>query len=75
MGLWTAVVLIVAIGVASEMYRARLKTQAGRTNAAYEELAKRLVRLEDRMANIETIVLEQEKSKRFAELHAEGKPS
>ncbi|UCE03093.1 MAG: hypothetical protein JSW67_02545 [Candidatus Latescibacterota bacterium] len=75
MGLWTAVVLIVAIGVLSEMYRARLKAQAGRTNAAYEDLAKRLVRLEDRMANIETIVLEQEKAKRFAELHAEGKPS
>ena len=37
MGFWTAVVIIVAIGTLSEVYRARLKQQSNRSD---EELSK-----------------------------------
>ena len=61
--LWTMIVAIVALGVISEMYKARLK--ANRPNAKDSEQISELVRsvdrLEERMANVETIILDQEK--------------
>ena len=57
------IVAIVALGVISEMYKARLK--ANRPNAKDSEQISELVRsvdrLEERMANVETIILDQEK--------------
>lgn len=61
--LWTMIVAIVALGVFREMYKARLK--ANRPNAKDSEQISELVRsvdrLEERMANVETIILDQEK--------------
>lgn len=68
MGFWTAVVIIVAIGTLSEIYRARLKAEAGRSAAEFEQVAARITQLETRMANLETIVLDKEKTERFAAL-------
>lgn len=68
MNLWTAVVIIVAIGAVSEIYRSRISGKIKESEKFSETLLQRIARLEDRMANLETIVLEKEKSKRFSDL-------
>ena len=68
MNLWTAVVIIVAIGTFSEIYRSRISANIKESKKFSESLLHRIARLEDRMANLETIVLEKEKSKRFSDL-------
>ncbi len=65
MGFWTAVVIIVAIGAFSEVYRARLKTGSKTVERHLEQLTQRMARIEERMANLETIVLEKEKERKF----------
>jgi hypothetical protein len=62
------VVLIVAIGTASEIYRARLRANVEKSEGFFQELARRIARLEERMANIETIVLEKERAQKFSDL-------
>ena len=73
MNLWTMIVLIVAIGTASEIYRARLRANAEKSEGFFHDLSRRIARLEERMANIETIVLEREKAKKFSDLDGEEK--
>ena len=68
MSFWTAIVIIVAIGTLSEIYRSRLKANAAKTEESYQKLVQRMASLEERMANVETIVLEKEKSRKFSEL-------
>ena len=68
MSFWTAIVIIVAIGTISEIYRARLKANAEKTEASFQKFTERMAKLEERMANLETIVLEQEKSRKFSDL-------
>lgn len=67
MSFWTAIVSIVAFGVMSEMYRARLKASSLHESQRkiFDELSDRMTRIESRMASIETIVLEHEKRKQF----------
>ena len=66
MSLWTAIVCMVAIGTISEIYRAKLKANAGESEKIFEKMAERVGRLEERMANVETIVLEKEKAKKYS---------
>ena len=68
MNTMTAVVLIVAIGTFAGLYRARLKAHSQKTDKDFEDLSHRVSRLEDRIANLETLVLEKEKSKQFSDL-------
>ncbi len=68
MNLWTMIVLIVAIGTVSEIYRARIRANASKSQEIVDKFAQRVARLEDRMANLETIVLEKEKTKKFSGL-------
>lgn len=68
MSFWTAVAIIVAIGTLSEIYRSRLKANAAKTEESYQKLIQRMVSLEGRMANLETIVLEKEKISKFSDL-------
>jgi hypothetical protein len=68
MTFWTAVVVIVAIGALSAMYRARLKVDRRKSEELVEDLARRIDRLEDRMASLETIILDREKGKAFRDL-------
>lgn len=65
MGFWTAIVIIVAIGTFSELYRVRVKSSSKGLERHLERLTQRMVALEERMANIETIVLEREKERKF----------
>lgn len=67
MNLWTMIVLIVAFGAISEMYRARLKVNAKleESQGREDELNGRIESLEERLKNLETIVLEHEKLRDF----------
>ena len=68
MNFWTAVVIIVALGTFSGVYTARLRALSKRSNEDYDDFANRLAILEDRMANLETIVLEKERAKEYEKL-------
>jgi hypothetical protein len=68
MSFWTAIVIIVAIGTLSEVYRARLKASSNKTEASMKNQDQRIARLEERLANLETIVLERERAEKFAEI-------
>ena len=73
MSFWTAIVIISAFGIASGMYQTRLKYhrdghQEADTRAALEA---RLEALERRMANLEALVLDDARDKRFEALHRE----
>ena len=65
MGFWTAVVIIVAIGMFGQVATAKYKQKSKNPPDFYNNIDHRLSRLEDRMANIETIVLEKERYKEY----------
>ena len=68
MNFWTALVIIVAIGSFSEVYRSRLKQVSRKSDELLADLSQRITQLESRMANLETIVLEKERTKPYSEL-------
>ena len=68
MNLWTAIVAIVVVATISEMYKARLKIRRHQTEGSLDEIMRRLDRLEERIANLETLVLEREKHRKFEDL-------
>ncbi len=68
MSFWTAAVIIVAITTFGTLYRARIKANTHQSSENTEALLQRIERLEERMANLETLVLEKEKAKPFSDL-------
>ena len=62
------IVLIVAIGALSKSYRHRANSSAHEPDDTVAYLKKHIRRLENRMSNVETIVIDDEKEKRFTEL-------
>lgn len=68
MSFWTAAVIIVAITTFGTLYRTRIKARTRQSNEISESISQRIERLEERMANLETIVLEKEKAKQFSDL-------
>jgi hypothetical protein len=68
MSFWTAAVIIVAIGAMSQIFKARLKATVDKSEASLKNLTQRVARLEDRIGNLETIVVEKERVQRFSEL-------
>ena len=68
MSFWTAVVLIVAIGAVSAVYSARIKVGSGKSEELIDSLSERVDRIEERMANLETIILDKEKTGKFENL-------
>jgi hypothetical protein len=70
MDLWTMIMIvsIVAIATAGKIYMARLRANVEKSEGLFQELKQRIDRLEERMANIETIVLEKERGKKFSAL-------
>ena len=65
MSFWTAIVIIVGIGSFAELYRARLKAGSKDLETLLDDLTKRMARIAESMANLETIVLEKEKERKF----------
>ena len=68
MAFWTAVVLLALIAAFTVMYVARLKTVTDEPEEKLLNLHERMERIEERVANLETVVLEREKSKEFSEI-------
>ncbi len=72
MSFWTAAVIIVAIVTLSGIYRTKFKANVEKSEGFFKDLSQRISRLEERMANLETIVLEKEKTKKFTEIEKGG---
>ena len=67
MNLWTMIVCVVALGIVSEMYRARLKAgnRSKEDRRSLDEIFVRFERFEERLANVESVLLDHEKERRF----------
>lgn len=68
MSFWTAVVIIVAISALGQIFRARLKATEKKNETSVKHLAQRVTRLEDRIGNLETIVVDQQRAQKFSTL-------
>ena len=68
MSFWTAIVIIVAIGALSQIFKTRLKATVDKSEASIERLAQRVARLEERIGNLETIVVEKERTQKCSAL-------
>jgi membrane protein implicated in regulation of membrane protease activity len=70
MDFWTAVVIIVALTTFGQIVTARRRAKSSdvEEEKRIEELMGRMVKMEDRLANLETLVLEREKRRPFDEL-------
>lgn len=68
MDIWTMIVILVLIGVISDIYKSRYKKDADETEKSHENDSGLLSRLKDRVSNLETIILEKEREKRFTDL-------
>lgn len=68
--IFSFVIIIVLIGSFSKILRERIraKAEAGKKDDNYIDYDLRLQKLEERIANLETIVLEQEKYRKFSSL-------
>ena len=62
------IVLIVAIGALSKTFRHRAQSSTHEADDTLDYLKRHIQRLESRMTNVETIVIDDEKEKRFTEL-------
>ena len=68
MDFWTMIVILVLIGMISDIYKSRYKKDTDETEKTDEDVYELLSRLKDRVANLETIILEKERNNRFNEL-------
>ena len=68
MNVFTMIVIIVAIVAFNKSYRYRMRTGAQESVKSVEYLMRHIDNLEDRLANLETIVIEKERERRFANL-------
>ncbi|MFC1494980.1 hypothetical protein ACFL6W_06865 [Thermodesulfobacteriota bacterium] len=66
MNIWTMIVLIVAICVISDIIKSKNNNEINESENPVENLSKTLGLLKKRIENLETIVLEKERSRRFA---------
>jgi hypothetical protein len=67
MNIWTFLALAVLFGCGEEIYRARLKhkKELAQVNSRSDDLELRLRNIEDRLANVESICIEQDRVKQF----------
>jgi cell division protein FtsL len=67
MGVFEMVAIVVVAGIIGEMYQARLKTQGKmeEQRGTVSEVSSRLAKIEQRLNNLEEIVLDREKNSRF----------
>lgn len=68
MNFWTMIVLIVAICVVSDIIKSRNNNDLNEIEKSNENLSKLLEHLKNRVENLETIILEKERTRRFAGL-------
>ena len=68
MNIFTMIVIIVAIVACNKSYRYRMRAGAQETGKTVDYLMRYIDQLESRMANLETIIIEEDREKRFANL-------
>ena len=68
MNIWTMIVLIAAICVMSNIVKSRNNHSLNESIKTDEDVLKLLGRLKNRVENLETIVIEKERTKRFTEI-------
>jgi hypothetical protein len=68
MDVFTMIVIIVAIVAFNKSHRHTMNTGGRLSTESVEYLMRYIDQLEDRLANIETIVIDKEREKRFAGL-------
>lgn len=68
MNFWTMIVLIVAICVVSDIIKSRNNNDLNEIEKSNENLSRLLEHLKNRVENLETIILEKERTRRFAGL-------
>jgi len=68
MDLWTMIILLALIGVISDHCKSKYKKEVDETKNSQEKDSVLLSGLKDRVANLETIILEKERIKRFENL-------
>ena len=68
MSFWTAVVIIVAIGALSQIFQTKLKAAAKESKVSVDKLSQRVDYLENRIGNLETIIVDKERIQKFSEL-------
>jgi hypothetical protein len=66
--IFTFIIIIVRIGHSSKIARERIRAGAEKKDDNYIDYELRLKKLEERIANLETIVLEQERYNKFSNL-------
>jgi hypothetical protein len=65
MNFFTAILGIVALGVIHDMYKARLKADSKGEPKMAGDINRRLDRIEERMSNVETVMLREERERDF----------
>lgn len=68
MNFWTMIVMIVAICVAKDIIKSRYNIVLNESEKSNQDVSKLLSHLENRVENLETIVLEAERNRRFVEI-------
>ena len=68
MDFWTMIVLIVTIGAISDIIKSKKNNDTEKAKKHNEDESQIIARLKERVANLETIILEKERNKRFTEL-------
>ena len=68
MNIWTMIVLIAAICVIGNIIKSRNNHSLNESIKTDEDVLKLLGRLKNRVENLETIVIEKERTKRFTEI-------
>jgi hypothetical protein len=68
MNIWTMIVLIVAICVISDIIKSKNNNDLNESEKSNENLSKLLGNLKNRIENLETIILEKERTKRFVKI-------
>ena len=68
MNIWTMIILIAAICVISNIVKSRNNHSLNESIKTDEDVLKLLGHLKKRVENLETIVIEKEKTRRFTEI-------
>ena len=68
MNLFTMIVIIVAIVAFNKSYRYRMRAGVQESKRSVDFLVRHIEYLETRIANLETIIIENENERRFADL-------
>lgn len=68
MDLWTMIVLLVAIVVISDIIKSKENSNTEKIIKYNEDESQIISMLKDRVSNLETIILEKEREKRFTDL-------